>query len=134
MPLPTILVVDDNRHMRRLLLEMLQAAWPGASVLEAADGLDAIAQCRQAPPQVIVMDIGLPDHDGIDVTSIIRALFPEVAVVICSSHDGSAYRDAARSAGAVAYVVKAEVSTALVPAITAALHGHATDTPTGSEA
>jgi DNA-binding NarL/FixJ family response regulator len=128
MPSPTILVVDDNRHMRRLLLELLQAAWPDGSILEAAGGLDAIAQCRYAAPQAIVMDVGLPDHDGIEVTAVIRQLCPGTAVVICSSHDGRAYRDAAHAAGAAAYVAKAEASFALVPAIAAALQGHANGT------
>jgi DNA-binding NarL/FixJ family response regulator len=122
---PTILIVDDNRHMRRLLQELLQAAWLGSSILQAADANGAISLCRQAAPNVVVMDIGLPDLDGIEATSIIRLLNPEIAVVILSSHDGRAYRDAARSAGAAAYVAKTEVSTALIPAITAALNGRA---------
>ena len=118
---PTILVVDDNRHMRRLLLEMLQAAYQGSSVLQAADAFEAIAQCSKAAPHVVVMDVGLPDHDGIEATMMIRLLFPEIAVVILSSHDERAYRDAARSAGAAGYVSKADVFTALIPSITLAL-------------
>ncbi|MEZ0308896.1 MAG: response regulator [Ramlibacter sp.] len=125
MPPTTILVVDDNRHMRRLLLEMLQAAWPGASVLEAADADAAIAQCRDAAPRVVVMDVHLAGRDGIETTALVRLLYPGIAVVICSGHDGRAYRDAANKAGAAAYVGKSEVSTALIPAITAALYGQA---------
>jgi DNA-binding NarL/FixJ family response regulator len=68
-----------------------------------------------------VMDVGLPDHDGIEATMMIRLLFPEIAVVILSSHDERAYRDAARSAGAVGYVSKNDVFTALIPSITVAL-------------
>ena len=67
------------------------------------------------------MDVGLPDQDGIEATAMIRLLHPEVAVVILSSHDGSAYREAARRAGATDYVAKSAVSTSLIPAITAAL-------------
>jgi two-component system KDP operon response regulator KdpE len=118
---PTILVVDDNRHMRRLLLEMLQAAYQGSSVLQAADASEAIAQCGKAAPHVVVMDVGLPDHDGIEATMMIRLLFPEIPVVILSNHDERAYRDAARSAGAAAYVSKTDVFTALIPSITIAL-------------
>jgi DNA-binding NarL/FixJ family response regulator len=119
--LPTILVVDDNMHMRRLLLEMLERAYQGSSVLQAANAFEAIAQCSKAAPHVVVMDVGLPDHDGIEATMMIRLLFPEIAVVILSSHDERAYRDAARSAGAVGYVSKNDVFTALIPSITVAL-------------
>jgi DNA-binding NarL/FixJ family response regulator len=118
---PTILVVDDNMHMRRLLLEMLEGAYQGSSVLQAANAFEAIAQCSKAAPHVVVMDVGLPDHDGIEATMMIRLLFPEIAVVILSSHDERAYRDAARSAGAVGYVSKNDVFTALIPSITVAL-------------
>jgi DNA-binding NarL/FixJ family response regulator len=130
---PTFLVVDDNRHMRRLLVEMLHGTWENSSILQAADAEEAFAQCRQGAPQVVVMDVRLPDQDGISATSIIRQLYPEMAVVICSGHDGSAYRVAAHSAGAVAYVAKSEVSSALVPAIAAALLGHASGTTCGDD-
>ena len=124
---PTILVVDDNKHMRRLLLEMLQLAYQGSSILQAADAFEALAQCRKGAPHVVVMDVSLPGHDGIEATMMIRLLFPEIAVVMLSSHDGSAYRDAARDAGAVAYVSKSDVSSTLIPTITTALQ-------TGAEA
>jgi DNA-binding NarL/FixJ family response regulator len=118
---PTILVVDDNRHMRRLLLELLQPAFPGSSVLEAADAREALAHCRQARPHLVVMDVGLPDADGMKLASAVRLVYPATAVVVLSSHEGSAYRDAALHAGAAAYVPKIDVATALIPAISAAL-------------
>jgi DNA-binding NarL/FixJ family response regulator len=121
----TILVVEDNRHMRRLLRELLQTAFHGSLVLEAADAHEALAHWRVATPHVVIMDVGLPDADGIELTTMIRLRFPETAVVVLSSHDGSAYRDAARSAGAAAYVAKVDVSTALVPAISDALRQQA---------
>jgi len=121
----TILVVDDNRHMRRLLLEILGGIFEGSSILAAADGREALEQCRQAQPDIVVMDVGLPDADGIALTTMIRLLSPLTAVVVLSSHEGSAYRDAARDAGAAAYVAKIDLSTELIPAISAALRPHA---------
>src|SRR4051812_27050610 len=105
-PAPPILVVDDNRHIPPLLLELLQAVFQGSAILEAADGREALAQCARAKPQVVVMDVGLPDADGIELTGRIRLLFPQTAVVVLSSHEDSAYREAARRAGAVAFVGK----------------------------
>jgi two-component system, NtrC family, response regulator len=119
--LPTILVVDDNRHMRRLLVELLLPAFRGSSVLEAAGAGEAMVQCRLEQPDLLVMDVGLPDGDGIAVTAEVRRLYPATAVVMLSSHDGRAYRDAARHAGAASYVAKSDVSTGLIPAICAAL-------------
>ena len=134
----TILVVDDNRHMRRLLLEILGMAFRGSSILEAADAREALAQCHQARPDIVVMDVGLPDGDGIELTATVTRLFPQTAVVILSSHEGSAYRDAARAAGAAGYVAKPDAATALLPAIAAALRPRAphaeTDDRTGRKA
>ena len=85
---------------------------------------EELRQWRLATPDVVVMDVGLPDADGIELTTMVRQRFPETAVVMLSCHDGSAYREAARSAGAAAYVAKTDVA-ALVPAISAVLRRQA---------
>jgi len=64
-----MLIVEDQDLMRRTLREYLQSAYANAVILEAADGARALELCRDQRPQLVLMDIGLPDANGIDVTA-----------------------------------------------------------------
>ena len=120
-----ILIVEDNRHMRRMLVEFVHSAFPATVVLDAADGSSALTLCRDVRPELVVMDVALPDANGIDLTARIKSLLPHTEVVIVSSHRSGVYQDAARVAGVAAYVFKDEVHGKLLPALAAAL-GHGT--------
>lgn len=116
-----MLIVEDQDYMRQMLREFLQGAFPGKNILEAGDGRSALALCSERRPRVVLMDIGLPDANGIDLTEKIKAMLPETAVIIVSSHAGNAYTERARAAGAFAYVTKEAVHEELLPAVVAAL-------------
>jgi two-component system, NarL family, response regulator LiaR len=116
-----ILIVEDNRHMRRMLAEMVRTAFDPIPVLEAADGNIALALCRDSRPELVLMDVGLPDSSGIDLTVQIKAMLPESKVVIVSNHRTRASQDAARAAGAAAYVFKDEVYEKLLTTLTKVL-------------
>ena len=118
-----ILIVDDNRHMRRMLMGMVGSAFDPSPVLEAADGRSAMLLCREARPELVLMDVALPDASGIDLAAEIMALLPASKVVVVSNHQTRACQDAARSAGAAAYVFKDEVYEKLIPALTQVLQG-----------
>ncbi|MCX5722510.1 MAG: response regulator [Nitrospirae bacterium] len=77
--MPSILVVDDEDQIRRLIRETLEQA--GYQVAEARDGKEAILQCRRAPADLIIMDILMPDQDGLETTSRLRREFPDVKVI-----------------------------------------------------
>jgi len=66
----TVLVVDDEAKILRLARDYLEHA--GFSVLTSENGTDALAAARQARPDLIVLDLGLPDLDGLDVTRVLR--------------------------------------------------------------
>ena len=125
----TILVVDDQNFMRRALRDYLQSAYPAAAIIEAADGARALELCRSRSPQLVLMDVTLPDANGIDLTTQIKEMLPETAVIIVSQHAGRAYFDRARAAGAFAYITKVNAYRELLPTVGRAL-GRA---PTGSE-
>jgi DNA-binding NarL/FixJ family response regulator len=112
-----ILIVEDNRHMRRMLMEMVGAAFEPHPVLEAADASSALLLSRVARPDLVLMDVGLPDGNGIEVTAEIKSLLPASRIVIVSNHRDRAAQDAARTAGAVAYVFKDEVYDKLLPTL-----------------
>lgn len=116
-----MLIVEDQEYMRQMLREFLQDAFPGKKILEAGDGRSALALCSERRPKVVLMDIGLPDANGIELTAKIKTMLPETAVIIVSSHAGSAYTERARAAGAFAYVTKEAVHEELLPAVCAAM-------------
>jgi two-component system KDP operon response regulator KdpE len=106
MPLPlksTALVIDDELQMRRLLRVCLEAN--GYQVSEAATGKDGIAEAAQRPPDVVILDLGLPDMDGVSVLKRLRE-WSQVPVVVLSVRDREEDKIAALDAGADDYVTK----------------------------
>jgi DNA-binding response OmpR family regulator len=83
----TILVVDDEPQIVRLLRDHLQAA--GFSVLEAADGRDAVRVAGAERPDLIVLDLGLPGLDGLDVTRSLRKDNPVPIIMLTARSDES---------------------------------------------
>ena len=116
-----MLIVEDQDYMRRMLREFLQAEFPDKNILEAGDGRSALTLCSERRPGIVLMDIGLPDANGIELTAKIKTMLPDTAVIIVSNHAGSAYTERAKAAGAFAYVTKEAVHAELLPAVTAAL-------------
>lgn len=119
----TMLIVEDHERMRAILREVLLTAFPGSTVLEAATGASAMALCRERCPVVVLMDIGLPDANGIDLAARITAMLPRTAVIIVSSHGSSAHVARSLAAGAFAFVAKDAIREELLPALAAALDG-----------
>jgi two-component system KDP operon response regulator KdpE len=100
---PTALVIDDELQMRRLLRVCLEAN--GYRVAEAASGQDGIAEAAQHPPDVVILDLGLPDMEGFAVLKRLRE-WSRVPVVVLSVRDREEDKIAALDAGADDYVTK----------------------------
>ncbi|MCC7162146.1 MAG: response regulator transcription factor [Anaerolineae bacterium] len=98
-----ILVVDDEPAIRRFLRTVLTAH--GYTVFEAARGDDAVSQVSAQRPDVIVLDLGLPDMDGVQVTRVVRE-WSQTPIVILSVRGGEADKIAALDAGADDYLTK----------------------------
>jgi DNA-binding NarL/FixJ family response regulator len=110
-----VLIVEDNGHMRRMLREMIHAEFNEYEVHDAADGYTALAICHDVRPELILMDIGLPDANGLEITTEIKEVLPDSMVVIVTSNRGGPIEDAARKAGADAYVLKDHAYEKLIP-------------------
>ena len=73
--MPSVLVVDDENQIRRLVRETLEQA--GYHVTEARDGTEALQQYRLAPADLVIIDILMPNQDGLETTVALRREFPE---------------------------------------------------------
>ena len=116
-----MLIVEDQAYMRRTLRRFLQSAFPDQDIHGACNGASALAQCRDHRPEVVLMDIELPDANGIELTAQIRQMLPGTVVIIVSNHSSAEYIQRALAAGAAAYVTKDAVDRDLIPSVKAAL-------------
>ena len=102
-PLPLVLVVEDELAVRRVLSTSLPAH--GFRVVEAEDGASALRQAEQYVPDLVLLDLGLPDLDGVEVVRRLRA-WSAVPVLVLSARAQEASKVAALDAGADDYVTK----------------------------
>lgn len=113
-----ILIVDDEPAIRRLLRTTLQAQ--SYDVLEAGSAAQALTQCREQKPDAVILDLGLPDRDGLLVIADIRAFSP-VPILVVSSREDERGKVAALDAGGDDYVTKPFGTEELMARIRAAL-------------
>jgi DNA-binding NarL/FixJ family response regulator len=103
-----ILLADDHptfRHMLRLFLEH-NPNWEVCG--EAADGLEAVVRTGELHPDIVLMDLSMPNLNGIDATRKIRSLSPSTRILILTFHELPALQEIARNSGAQGYVLKSE--------------------------
>jgi DNA-binding NarL/FixJ family response regulator len=105
----TVLIVDDHEGFRRIARRLLEA--DGFEVVgEASDGESAIAEVVRLRPQLVLLDVQLPDIDGFEVASQLDDASDPPIVVLTSSRDRSSYRRRAALNPARAFIPKAELS------------------------
>ena len=101
----TVLICDDATFMRRVIERMLVAA--GYTVVgEAATGPEALRQYAALKPDLVTMDVVMPDMGGIDTARAITAKDPDACIVMCSAMGQDALMAEALKAGAASFVVK----------------------------
>ncbi|MBT7074039.1 MAG: response regulator transcription factor, partial [Anaerolineae bacterium] len=118
-----LLLVDDHTVVRSGL-RMLLATESDVDILgEAGTSAEAISAAEKLRPDVILMDIGLPDQSGIKTTQIIKAKFPEMAIIALTIHEDEEYFFKMLEAGASGYVPKRAAPEELLTAIRTAANG-----------
>jgi len=116
-----VLIVEDQALMRQTMHDFLENAFPDCIFLDVADGASALEACNTCRPVLVLMDKGLPDADGIELTARLKGLYPGIQVVVISYHSGEIYVERALAAGARAYLVKDNLATDLIAAVAAAV-------------
>lgn len=98
-----VLVVDDDLHIRRLLQATLVRG--GYQAVEATTAAEAIEQAKTASPDVILLDLGLPDRDGLEILPLLRK-YSQAPILVVSARDATDQKVAALDLGANDYVTK----------------------------
>jgi len=120
-----IVLADDQPLMRQCVRDILADKADLEVVGEADDVRALLDLIRQQPikPDMAIVDITMPERDGIEATRQIASLYPGVRVLILSAHREDEYLDEALGAGASAYIVKKDAERDLLPAIRAVRRG-----------
>ena len=112
-----IIIADDHRLFRQGLKSLLGARPDLEVVGEAADGLQLLDLLNQSPPDIILLDISMPNLRGIEAVHEIKRSYPRVKILILTMHKDKQYLEQAISAGARGYLLKEDTDTELFTAI-----------------
>jgi DNA-binding NarL/FixJ family response regulator len=112
-----ILIADDHDLVRKGL-RMLIEERPGWTVCaEARSGREAVDQCTQTNPDIVVIDVSMPDLNGLEATRLIRKACPRAEVLVITHHDSDEMAAEVLSAGARGYILKSDSDEELVHAV-----------------
>jgi DNA-binding NarL/FixJ family response regulator len=115
-----IVIVDDHKLMRRGLRALLDELPSVEVVAEAANGLEAVEAAHRLHPDIVIMDIAMPEMDGIEATRQIKHRQPRIRVIALSLLDEGELSNKMLEAGAVRFVPKIGGGAQLIDAIRAA--------------
>lgn len=118
------LVVEDFTTFRQYVCSVLQEQRDLAIVGEAEDGLTAVRMASSLRPELILLDIGLPELNGIEVARRIRKVLPDCKILILSQESAPEIVEEALALGVRAFVSKTHVHRDLLPAVRAVLDGN----------
>lgn len=118
-----VLVVDDFEPWCRCICSMFQKLPELQIVGEESNGLEAVQRARDLQPDLILLDIGLPGINGIEVARRVREFSPKTKILFASECASLDVAEAALSTGARGFVVKSDTGSELLPALEAVLRG-----------
>ena len=118
-----VLLAEDHETVRQGLRLLLESQADIEVIAEAANGLDAVKHCQTTQPQVVILDISMPEMNGLAAAKAIRHVLPKTAIVALTRHDDEAFVQELMAAGASGYVLKQSRSTELLNAVRAVAAG-----------
>ncbi|MDO3412090.1 response regulator transcription factor [Saccharibacillus sp. CPCC 101409] len=120
-----VLLADDHQLFREGLKRILNMEDDLEVIGECSDGIQVIEFCNLHQPDVILMDINMPNENGVEATSKLRELFPDIKVIMLSIHDDESYVFETLRKGASGYLLKDMEAESLINAIRSVAAGHA---------
>lgn len=113
----SILIADDHAVVRAGLKALINSDPALNIAAEASGGLEAVSLAEELQPEVILLDLSMPDMDGIMVTKSIHAKFPDIRILILTVHEDEAMLRAVMQSGASGYILKHAAEKELIEAI-----------------
>src|SRR3972149_839177 len=101
-----VLIADDHTMFRQTLRRVLDSKQNLEVVAEASDGNELIKKCQQSPPDVVLVDLQMPNVDGIEATRILKEANPNIGVIALTMHEDDEYLFGAIRAGVNGYILK----------------------------
>lgn len=129
-----IVITDDHKVVRSGLEAFLEVFDEFEMVGEASNGREAIEVCGRVSPDVVLMDLVMPEMDGAAATRAIREKYPEIQVIVLTSFKEENLIEEALKAGAIGYLLKNVSADELASAIRSAKHGRPTLSPEATQA
>lgn len=117
----TVLVVDDSMFMRNIIENILEQHHISV-VGEAKNGKEAVDKYRELLPDIVTMDLTMPDMKGIDAINLIIGENPDAKIIVCSSMGQKEFIKDAINAGALGFVIKPFEEEDLIKEITKVMH------------
>ena len=112
-----VLIVDDNPTFIGIVRRFLSRFTDIEVVAEATSAKDALALAQKTAPEIALVDVAMPEINGLTLTRMLREKYPGLAVILVTLIDTAQYRSASAEAGAAGFVAKPTLSTDLVPLI-----------------
>ncbi len=119
-----LLLVDDHDVVRTGLKSFLESRGGFSVVAEARNGLEALERAREAKPEIILMDITMPEMDGLEATRRLKEICPDSKVLALTVHDDKQYFMEMLAAGAAGYLTKQAAAEELVAALHSVAQGN----------
>lgn len=119
-----LLIADDHAMLRRGVRSVIEANENWNLCAEARNGREAVELARLTQPDIAVMDISMPELNGVDAIRLIKKESPRTKILILSMHDSDSLFDAVREAGAHGFLLKSDAPDVLPNAIAAVANGH----------
>ena len=108
-----ILLCDDNDNFRQLLVQYVHSLPDVEIVGEAVDGVDVIEKTEQLNPDLVLMDLSMPNQSGLDATKTIKERWPEKSVIILTLYEDTVYKELADEFNADGFIAKSSIKTQL---------------------
>lgn len=121
-----VLIADDNKNVRRAIRSILTTNWPDLEVCaETADGRETVARAEALQPDLLILDVRMPELNGIEVASVLKKVLPAAKMVLFTMYSDHIGKSLAAAAGVDVILPKVDGLPAFTKAVASLLNGDA---------